>query len=208
MEEDERPNPAAMWDERFSLPEPVYGDEPNAYLRHQAELRLTPGMKVLVPGDGYGRNGIWLAKQGLTVTTVDVSSVGVERARQAARAAKVVMEIHLSDLNTWSWPQSEFDAIASIYLHLRKAPRVGVHRRMLSALRPGGVVILEGYTPAQLKHSSGGPKEMDLLYEAESLREEFAEAEVLELLETEVELDEGRLHRGLAAVVRGVFRKK
>jgi Methyltransferase domain len=169
---------------------------------------LKPGMKVLVPADGYGRNGIWLAKQGLMVTTVDVSPVGVDRARQAAGAAKVAMEIHLSDLNTWSWPQSEFDAVVSIYLHLRNTQRVAIHRRMLSALKGGGVVILEGYTPAQLKHSSGGPKELDLLYDAESLRKDFAGAEVIELLETEVELDEGRLHRGLAAVVRGVFRKK
>src|SRR5271156_6401971 len=95
----EKPDPAQMWDERFARPEPVYGEEPNDYLRAQVQSWLIQGMKVLVPGDGYGRNGLWLAKQGLAVTSVDVSSVGVEQARRAARAAQLPIKIVLSDLN-------------------------------------------------------------------------------------------------------------
>ncbi len=200
-------NPAAMWDERFAKPEPVYGEEPNGYLRAQVAQRLQTGMKVLVPGDGYGRNGIWLARQGMQVTTVDVSSVGVERARAAASAAGVKMEILLSDLNAWKWPESEFDAAASIFLHLWPEQRAGIHARMLRALKPGGILILEAFTPGQLKHTSGGPKQVELLYTADILRGDFAGAEILELAEEEVELNEGRLHSGPGAVVRGVFRK-
>ncbi len=202
------PNVAAMWDERFSRAEPVYGDEPNAYLREQAQKRLRAGAKVLVPGDGYGRNGLWLAKQGCELTTIDVSPVGVERARNDAKGAGLSPQILLGDVNTWSWPKNEFDAIVSIYLHLPPEQRSGIHQQMFEALRPGGIVILEAFTPGQLQFSSGGPKQVELLYNAEILRQDFAAAEVLELVELEVELHEGKMHLGKGAVVRAVLRKK
>src|SRR3974377_1851605 len=107
MADDKGGNPAEMGDERFAQAEPVYGMEPDAYLKAQA-ARLKPGMSVLVPADGYGRNGIWLAKQGLQVHTVDVSSLGVERARKTARDAGLAMTIELADLSTWAWPSEQF----------------------------------------------------------------------------------------------------
>ena len=207
MANDKWANPQEMWDERFGQAEPVYGEHPNAYLRAQV-FRLTPGGKVLVPGDGYGRNGLWLAKQGFQVSTVDLSPVGVERARKAAQAAGLAMTIEEADLATWTWPDSEFDAVASIFLHLPPEVRPKIHARMLSALKPGGLLIIEAFTPAQLQNSSGGPKQVELLYTAEILRKDFAEADALELLEVEIDLDEGRLHRGRAAVVHGIFRKQ
>ena len=185
----------------------MYGEHPNAYLRAQV-LRLTPGGKVLVPGDGYGRNGMWLARQGFRVTTVDLSPVGVERARKSAQAAGLAMSIEEADLATWTWPDSEFDAVASIFLHLPPDLRPQIHAQMLAALKPGGLLIIEAFTPAQLQHSSGGPKQLELLYTAEILRKDFIGADVLELLEVEIDLDEGRMHRGRAAVVHGVFRKQ
>ncbi len=207
MTDDKWASPQKMWDERFGQAEPVYGEQPNAYLRAQAH-RLAPGCKILVPGDGYGRNGIWLARRGFQVTTVDLSPVGVERARKSAQAAGLAMTIEEADLATWSWPVGEFEAVASIFLHLPPAIRPQIHARMLGALKPGGLLIIEAFTPAQLQHSSGGPKQLELLYTAEILREDFAAAEVLELLEAETDLDEGHLHRGRAAVVHGVFRRK
>jgi len=205
--QDKWANPQKMWDERFSQAEPVYGDAPNSYLQAQA-FRLKPGMKVLVPADGYGRNGIWLAKKGLQVHTVDLSPVGVERAQKAARAAGVAMIIELGDLSTWHWPVDELDAVVSIYLHLPPEPRAKIHAAMLNALKPGGLVILEAFSPAQLLHSSGGPKQVELLYTAELLSRDFAPTEALELEEVEVRMEEGHMHSGLAAVVHGVFRKK
>ena len=206
MAGDKWANPQKMWDERFAQAEPVYGEQPNAYLRAQAH-RLIPGCKVLVPGDGYGRNGIWLARQGFRVCTVDLSPVGVERARKSAQADGLAMSIEEADLATWTWPLGEFDAIASIFLHLPPDLRPQIHARMLAALKPGGLLIIEAFTPAQLQFSSGGPKQLELLYTAEILQEDFTGTEVLELLEVEIDLDEGRLHRGRAAVVQGVFRK-
>jgi SAM-dependent methyltransferase len=207
MATDKWADPQKMWDERFSQAEPVYGHGPNGFLEEQA-ARFKAGMKVLVPGDGYGRNGIWLAKQGWRVHTVDLSPVGVERARQTARAAGLEMTIELGDLATWPWPEEEFDAVASIYLHLPGELRGKVHASMLRAVKPGGLVILEAFTPAQLRYTSGGPKQVELLYTAEILRRDFVSAEPLLLEEKEVRIEEGPMHSGMAAVVRGVFRKK
>jgi len=196
-----------MWDERFSQAEPVYGEQPNSYLREQM-ARLEPGASILVPGDGYGRNGIWLARQGFRVHTVDLSSVGVERAQKAARAAAVSMTIEQADLSAWHWPVREFDAAVCVFLHLPPAIRPQVHRNLLAALKPGGLLIFQAFTPAQLKYASGGPKQVELLYTAEILRDDFQGAEPLELSESEIHIDEGRLHRGPAAVVSAVFREK
>jgi cyclopropane fatty-acyl-phospholipid synthase-like methyltransferase len=202
-----RPNPATMWDDRFSREEPVYGTSPNTYLQAQS-ARLKPGMNVLVPGDGYGRNGIWLAQQGLHVHTVDVSSVGVARARKAAATAGVEMQIENADLTTWNWPEAQYDMVSSIFLHLFPADRHAVHAKMLRALKPGGFVVLEAFTPGQLQFTSGGPKVVDLLYTAEILRDDFAGADFEELEEAIVDIDEGPMHRGRAAVVHGVFARK
>jgi len=205
--QDKWADPQKMWDERFSQADPVYGDAPNSYLQAQA-FRLKPGMKVLVPADGYGRNGIWLAKQGLQVHTVDLSPVGVDRAQKAARAAGLAMIIELGDLSTWNWPVEELDAVVSIFLHLPPEQRAKIHAAMLNALKRSGLLILEAFSPAQLQYSSGGPKQVELLYTAEMLRRDFAPAEALELEEVEVRMEEGHMHRGPAAVVHGVLRKK
>jgi len=207
MANDKWANPQKMWDERFAEAEPVYGEHPNTYLLAQTQ-RLPRGCKILVPGDGYGRNGIWLARQGFQVSTVDLSSVGVARARQSAQAAGLTMSIEHADLASWTWPVGEYDAVASLFLHLPPELRPQIHAQMLGTLKPGGLLIIEAFSPAQLRHSSGGPKQAELLYTAEVLRTDFVSADVLELQEVEVEIDEGRLHRGRAAVVRGVFRKK
>jgi hypothetical protein len=181
-------DPAAMWNERYARREPVYGERPNAYLKVQS-ARMEPGASILVPGDGYGRNGIWLAQQ-------------------TAETAGVEMKIEQADLATWNWPEARYDAVASIFVHLFPADRHAIHGNMLLAAKPGGIVILQAFNPRQLQYTSGGPKQTDLLYTAELLRQDFAGAEILELAEVIAELDEGRMHRGKGAVVQGVFRKK
>ena len=206
MTTDKWADPQKVWDERFAQTEPVYGETPNRFLEQQAK-RWTPGARVLVPGDGYGRNGIWLARQGFRVQTVDLSPVGVERSRKAASAAGLDMKIECADLAKWNWPTGEFDIVASIFVHLPPDARPRIHASMLQALKPGGVVILEAFSPAQLRYSSGGPKQIDLLYTSEILRRDFAGAEILELAEKVVELREGAMHSGPGAVVRGIFRK-
>ena len=206
MSPDRWANPQKMWDERFSQHEPVYGEAPNAFLAEQA-ARFQPGMKLLVPADGYGRNGIWLAKQGFNVHTVDLSQVGVERARKAAQAAGATVTIEQADLATWNWPVNHFDGVFAIFLHLPPADRAKVHASMVRAAKPGGLIILEAFSPAQLRHTSGGPKQVELLYTTEILRQDFAPAEPVLLEAIETHITEGHMHSGPAAVVQAIFRK-
>jgi SAM-dependent methyltransferase len=206
MPNDKWANPQKMWDERFAQADPVYGHGPNAFLREQA-AHWPPGGKVLVPGDGYGRNGLWLARQGFQVHTVDLSPVGVERAQSAARAAGLLVTMECADLATWTWPSGEFDAVASIFLHLPPHIRPTIHVSMLRAAKPGGVVILEAFCPAQLQYRSGGPKQVELLYTADMLRIDFQGAQIIELAEKVAQLEEGTMHSGPGAVVRAVVRR-
>lgn len=206
MADDKWANPQKMWNERFSQPDPPYGETPNAFLAQQS-LRLQPGNKLLVPGDGYGRNGIWLAGQGFRVHTVDLSQVGVERARKSAQAAGISLTIEQADLSTWSWPVEEYDGVFSIFVHLPPDLRTKIHASMLRSVKPGGLIIVQNFSPAQLKHSSGGPKQVEMLYTAAMLRQDFAPAVPLELEEKEIHISEGHMHSGPAAVVQAVFRK-
>ena len=207
MTTDKWANPQAMWDERYSETEPVYGTRPNAYLEKQA-ARLKPGGKVLVPADGYGRNGLWLAKQGFSVHTVDLSPVGVERSQKAAATAGVRMAIEQGDLATWNWPVAEYVGVAAIFLHLPPPLRAKVHASMMKALRPEGILILEAFTPEQLHCCSGGPKDAQLLYTADLLRKDFAAMQILDLEEIKVHMEEGSKHSGRSAVVHGVFQAR
>lgn len=198
------------WDARYAEAEYIFGEEPNAFLKSQAG-RLRAGMTALVPGDGEGRNGVWLAGQGLDVTTVDASRVGVEKSKAlAARRGVPIRAIH-ADLEVWDWPVEQYDVIASIFLHFHPEVRVRMHARMQAALRPGGLVLLEAYTPRQLEHRKagvqGGPPP-EMLFTRDLLAKDFAAMEILELAEVDTTLAEGRRHVGPASVVRLVARRR
>jgi SAM-dependent methyltransferase len=193
-----------FWDERFAGPGYKYGTEPNAFLRAQA-ARLAPASRVLVPGDGEGRNGVWLAQQGHRVTAVDASAVGLQKARELAATQGVTVTTELADLGDWSPVPASVDAVVLIYTHLPGTIRQGAHRRLAQGLRPGGWLLLEAFHPAQLAHSSGGPKDADMLYTPELLDADFAGllAPVL-AWHGETTLSEGPGHQGLAQVTRWV----
>lgn len=199
-------NRAEFWDAMFAGDRYVYGTEPNSFLRGQA-FRLRPGMRALTVGDGEGRNGVWLAQQGLSVTSIDLSAVGIDKARRLAAARGVAIEARQGDVADADWAEASFDVVASIFLHLPPDVRPRVHAALARALRPGGLLVLEGFHRRQLGRSSGGPKELELLFDLEDLRRDFAALEPLEALEGEVLLDEGDNHRGLGAVVRLLARK-
>jgi len=206
----EQNDQAAFWDERYKGEDFAFGTKPNEFLLSQAR-HLKPGLRALVPGDGEGRNGVWLAEQGLIVDTVDVSPVGVAKARKLAEDRRVEINATVADLTTWPWPRNTYDIVAALYIHFFDSDRPKIHRAMLAALKPGGILILEAFHPEQLelqkKHHSGGPKSADMLYSKAKLTEDFAGAFILLLEEATVELAEGHRHKGLAAVVRAVVRK-
>ncbi len=199
---------AAFWNERYGEADFAYGTAPNAWLAAQAD-RLPASGRALVPGDGEGRNGVWLAEQGLDVLALDLSAVSLARARRLAAERGVDIETERADLTAWAWPEAAFDVVASVFLHLAPEVRPRLHGAMLGALRPGGLLVVEAFRPAQLVHRdvSGGPPQGALLYAADTLRADFAGAEVLHLEETETVLREGAYHDGRAAVVRGLFRR-
>jgi SAM-dependent methyltransferase len=202
---------SSFWDERYRDSAFVFGESPNEYLAAQRE-RFRPGMRALVPGDGEGRNGVWLAEQGLDVVTVDLSAAGVEKAKRLAAKRGVRIDAVQADLATWAWPTDAFDVVAAIFLHLPPDLRRPVHRNMLAALRPGGLLVVEAYRPEQVQYrqthgSKGGPPAAEMMFTEAMLREDFAGAEVVELASGDVDLKEGANHLGQGAVVHGVFRK-
>ncbi|HVY08379.1 MAG TPA: class I SAM-dependent methyltransferase [Burkholderiales bacterium] len=197
----------AFWDQRYRDPGYIFGKQPNEFLVSQARL-LPQGARVLAVADGEGRNGVWLAERGCRVTSMDLSPIAIEKAKALARERAVDIEFFVADLMRWNSPEAVYDAVVCIFIQFA-TPRMraklfgGFHR----ALRPGGIVILEGYGLEQLQYSSGGPKEPENLYTLELLRDAFADWEILHLRERKVELDEGPKHRGMAALVDLVARK-
>lgn len=200
---------ATIWDERYRDVAFAFGTEPNAFLASQRE-RFRLGQRALVPGDGEGRNGVWLATQGLDVVSVDASAVGCEKARKLASDRGVAIDAQCADLNTWAWPTGAFDAVVAIFIHFPPAERPRLHRRMYDALRPGGFVLLESYSPRQLSRrkegSVGGPPP-DMLVTPQDLAGDFPGAELVLLEECEVVLSEGVRHVGTSDVVRIIARK-
>jgi SAM-dependent methyltransferase len=196
----------ALWDARYAAQDYLFGTEPNAYLVSQAP-RLPAGGRALAVGDGEGRNAVWLAAQGFEVTLVDISPVGLAKARRLADARGCRIETIAADLSTWDWPVGRFDLAVEIFVHLPVAERRRVHRAMAASLRPGGLALVESFQKRQADRPSGGPKSAGLLYDAASLAEDFADLETLELLEGTVLLAEGVKHRGPAAVVRYLGRR-
>ena len=196
-----------FWNQRYAVEEYVFGTEPNAFLTEQAH-RFTPGQKVLAVADGEGRNGVWLARQGLDVLAVDVSPPALEKARKLAARHGVTLETELADLFAWEWGEERFDAVVAIFIQfVAEEGRRTLHRLMRQALKPGGLILLQGYTPKQLEYKTGGPSERANLYTAEDLRGEFADLEILHLREHESEIDEGAGHRGMSALVEMVAHK-
>ena len=194
------------WDERYTGGEFQFGRTPNDYLRAQS-WRLSSGKAALAVGDGEGRNGVWLARQGLAVSSLDWSAIGVGKALEFAAAEGVTLDAQQADVAQWNWPEARFDLIAWIYLHLPPEDRAIATAGCVRALKPGGVLVLECFSPAQQGRRSGGPKLPALLWTRAIIEREFAALEVLELTEGAVRLDEGPRHQGLAEVVRAVLRK-
>jgi len=200
-------NPRDAWDARYRSEEYIFGTRPNVFLASQ-EKYLAAGARVLAVADGEGRNGVWMAQRGCKVCSVDISPVAVEKARKLALDRGVDIEFAIADLMEWVWPPGAFDVVVCIFIQFA-SPRM--RKKMFDGfwrtLRPGGVVIMEGYGVQQLQYTSGGPREVENLYTLQMLREAFAEWELLLLREYDAVLDEGPKHRGMAALVDLVARK-
>ena len=195
-----------MWDERYQTSEYIFGDQPCQWLIMN-QHRLPQSGQALALGDGEGRNGVFLAELGLEVTSVDLSEVGLSKARELAEKRGVSIQTVQADLEHYEITPESQDLIVSIYCHLPDAIRKLVHSRAEKALKPGGLFILEAFHHSQLKYQSGGPKTTELLYDLDALIRDFQALQILEAFNGLCYLDEGDRHSGLGYIVRLVLQK-
>ncbi len=194
------------WDDRYGTADYFYGTEPNDFLReHCAEI--SRGGEVLCLAEGEGRNSVFLAQQGFRPLAVDQSPVGLGKAVQLATAKGVHLETLVADLTSYRIEADCWDGIVSVWCHLPSTLRAAVHRQVVAGLKIGGVFLLEAYTPAQLAHGTGGPKDVDLLPRLAGLREELAGLEFVHAVERERVIHEGAGHAGPSSVVQVVARR-
>jgi cyclopropane fatty-acyl-phospholipid synthase-like methyltransferase len=195
------------WDERYAGEGYLFGTEPNAFLVSQRHL-LQPGMNCLAVADGEGRNGVWLAQQGLHVLSVEASPVALEKAQKLARQRGVTVEFEQADLATWQWGENRFDIVAAIFIQfappaLREQMFAGIKR----CLKPGGLLLLQGYTPRQLEYKTGGPPLAENMYTEALLRKAFGDMEIMHLRDHDDQVSEGAGHSGMSALIDLVVRK-
>ncbi|WP_018170043.1 cyclopropane-fatty-acyl-phospholipid synthase family protein [Thioalkalivibrio sp. ALMg9] len=194
-----------MWDERYAEDDYVYGTEPNDFLR--AAVANVPRGRALCLAEGEGRNAVFLAQQGFDVLAVDSSAVGLQKAQRLAEDRGVQIETLVADLADYAIEPDSWDLIVSIFCHLPPDVRRRLHAEVVAGLRPGGVFILEAYTPAQLEWGTGGPPIAELMMTREALTEELDGLEFEEAVERERDVIEGRFHTGRGAVVQVLAHK-
>jgi SAM-dependent methyltransferase len=197
-----------FWNERFDKDEFIFGKEPNEYLVETAARFLKKNDRVLCIADGEGRNGVWLAKQGMQVVGFDASDIALVKAKQFAKDNQVEVEYLFSGTDSFDWQANAYDAVAAIFIQFADpAMRERIFQNVYQTLKPGGIFILQGYTPKQLDYKTGGPSAIEHLYTEESIRGLVKNFEVLELVSYEKVLNEGARHSGMSALLGLVARK-
>ena len=195
-----------FWDNRYTQSPDLYGAAPNQYFQEKIN-QLRPG-RLLIPGEGEGRQAVYAAQQGWQVTAIDASKVAVRHALQKAEGLGLQLSYHHSKAEEFHYGKAYYDATALIFFHLHPASRVEAHGKVAASVKPGGYLMVEGFHPRQLDYSSGGPKKEEMLYTREMLVHDFEDWEVLESLEGEVSLREGSGHAGTGYITRLLARKR
>ena len=198
---------ADFWDARYAVADYIFGTAPNQFLASHANL-IQPGMRALAVADGEGRNSVWLVEHGAEVHAVDVSPIALEKARALALDRGVTVQFEQADLLNWRWPEAAYDLVVAIFIQFaspaqRKPLIAGIRR----SLKPGGVLILQGYTPKQIEYATGGPSSAENMYTESLLREWFGDWQIRHLREHEYFISEGSHHHGQSALIDLVAQK-
>lgn len=188
-----------FWDERFSSIEYIYGKEANEFVKHQL-AKLQPG-KILFPAEGEGRNSVFAASRGWEVTAFDPSIEGKKKAEMLASAKNVTIDYRIAGYENASFPENYFDCLVLVFAHMPAIHRERYHKKLLSFVKPGGTIILEGFSKTQIDYNTGGPKDLSMLFSEEELKSDFNELSEVTITERKTNLDEGTFHTGLAAVI-------
>ena len=195
------------WQTRYATADYAFGKAPNYFLAACKPLLPKAG-KALAVADGEGRNGVWLAEQGLEVTSIDFSPAAQNKARALAAERHVAVTFIEADMHTWPYPEAAFDVVVDIFTQISTpAERAVKWAGMRRALKPGGLLILQGYTPKQLDYGTGGPKARENLYTRAMLDQAFGDFRELQIVEEEREMHEGASHAGMSAVIGLTARK-
>jgi SAM-dependent methyltransferase len=195
------------WETRYAAPGYHFGTEPNAFLKSKAHL-LVPGQKTLTIADGEGRNGVFLAENGLDVLAVDLSPTALGKSRALAKERGVLLRTEQVDLENWTWPAEAFDVVVAIFFQFSDPPaRQRIFEGIVRTLKPGGLLLLEGYRREQLQYQSGGPSDPHRLYTRALLEKAFASLSSVQIEEHDSMLTEGSRHSGMAALIDLVGRK-
>jgi SAM-dependent methyltransferase len=198
---------ATTWNRRFEGDGFLFGTEPNVWLSEHIDVWPTGG-RILCVADGEGRNSVWLARKGFIVDAFDIAEAGVAKAYRLAARAGVTVNFTVADCDEYPWQLSAYDGVAAIFVQFA-APeqRRRLFNRIAASLKPGGALILQGYTPKQLEYGTGGPPFLSHLYTAELLRAALDGLDVLELSEYEADVNEGSGQKGRSALIGMVARR-
>jgi SAM-dependent methyltransferase len=199
------------WNDRYSKETFAYGEAPNNYFKEQIE-KLKPGT-ILFPAEGEGRNAVFAARLGWKVSAFDISIEGKTKALRLAERNNVTIDYQVGLLEALNYKSGEFDALALIYAHFPAAIKSAYHKALDAYVRKGGFIIFEAFSKKHLDYLAknekvGGPKEIDMLFSVDEIKSDFANYEIIELEEKEIELNEGEFHNGKGSVIRFVGRKK
>ncbi|MFB3388186.1 class I SAM-dependent methyltransferase [Flavobacterium sp. LAR06] len=199
------------WNDRYSNAAFAYGEEPNNFFKEQIE-KLNVGT-ILFPAEGEGRNAVYAAKLDWKVAAFDISEEGKNKALKLAEANNVKIDYKVGELETLNYQPEQFDAIALIYAHFPAEIKSHLHKTLETYLRKGGVIIFEAFSKKHLEYLEindkvGGPKDIESLFSIEEIKADFPNYEIIQLEETEIELNEGLFHNGQGSVIRFVGKKK
>lgn len=189
-----------FWDEKFSSTPNLYGEKPNQYL--ETELKKLPPGKILLPGEGEGRNALFAAGIDWKVTAIDQSQIAKKHALKKAHVLGLEIDYQTTDIRDFNFVPETYDVVALIYFHLPINIQTLIHQKLTGALKKGGRIIIEGFGKKQLNYNSGGPKDIQMLYNTNELKATFQEIIWEEEFDGILELDEGLGHKGPAHVVR------
>jgi len=191
----------AFWNDRYSTDEYVFGTAPNVFLASQTAY-LKPGQTALAIADGEGRNGVWLAQQGLKVHAIDFSPAALAKAAKLAAERGVDVAFEQADVLNWRWPEAAYDVVVAIFIQFAPPPeRERIVEGIRRTLKPGGTLILQGYTPKQIEYGTGGPSNPANMYVEADLRRWFGDWRIEHLAEHESHISEGAHHHGMSALI-------